>query len=1222
MARKQIRYYVFTPGGVGSGTVKFSGTFEKKDVLVIYNTTDNVNIYNFSDSGLGGTVTTSQATDSDFPTTQDGVTTVTLDYNTSAMSAGDELLIYVEEKEFKIIPYDFGVDAVERIRVSNPEALLDADFEYGLQNTKWQSVVTVSNRPGLYEFAGSDLVLPTAGYVTHIADDDQIANDSDTSIRLSNQEQGDVPWTNNDYALLVSQDDNGDGSTAVASTNCTGDVNSAVGRTFSVLDTTGFAAGDHVLFYGDPQSSDSSFVGSTIATNITSHTTTSVVLADGSGFSDGDYILVETNTANVYEIMAVNNVSSNTLTVQRKVNETNGGNVNIDSGKTARVINRMEIGKVFSVDSSTQLTINRGEFNTEPLPKVAAGSPIVQMSTNKEIIKITSASTAKNAAQTISRGALGTTALSGADVGSVVIYLTGVFTNGDSNLEQIGVHISAHGLAAESYVSINELSDTDANGRYFLHTSETNYFFYYPKKVTGLNTGDRLNTSATSVRQAGAYTGSALSLASTNPIVSNGSTPSTITVTSKSAHGLQPGNIVLVQLDSATNEEYAEGSFTVLTIPSATTFTYQAKGGAAVSGTLTGTVTVKDNSFFVHRPFDGGVLLGNGTPSHGSSATRQSRKYFRYQSGKGLVWTTGSILCPTFDVQSVSSDSTASGQANITVTVDRYHGLNAGATVVLSGLTTTSYNQTYTVESITSDYAVVLEAVSTLDSTAPELGNEPRLTVKNWHGASCQIGIFDDQNGTFFEYDGQTVNVVKRRSTLQLTGEVSVEADTTTVTGDGNCRFTEQCKVSDDVIIRGMTHTIQAITNDNEMTVSPAFRGRKNQQNVKMTLITEQRIPQSQWNIDKCDGTGPSGFVFDVTKMQMFYIEYTWYGAGYIQYGMRGQGGRYLHCHRIKNNNVNFEAYMRSGNTPVRYTTINKAGTARLVGDIANDATSLTLDDATHFPSASVASPVHIGINNEVIRYTGKSGNNLTGLTRSATMQQWSDGALRSFTKGSAAAHNDGDGVYIIGNTCTPSVSHWGSALIMDGGFQTDRGYNFTINVQNFSTSGSANRTIIIMRLAPSVSNSIIGDIGDRDLINKSQLLLNFMRINVTGRRYLVSGELNPTNIDAEATNWESLDTAENGFQPSFVQYADPDGIVYSSGTVATGGERVFAIPVNTTNSGLLDLSVIKELAASAIPGRNVYPDGPEVLAINIDPTTRSGSGVCDVQISFQETQA
>jgi len=230
---------------------------------------------------------------------------------------------------------------------------------------------------------------------------------------------------------------------------------------------------------------------------------------------------------------------------------------------------------------------------------------------------------------------------------------------------------------------------------------------------------------------------------------------------------------------------------------------------------------------------------------------------------------------------------------------------------------------------------------------------------------------------------------------------------------------------------------------------------------------------------------------------------------------------------------------------------------------------------------------------------------------------------VRSFTKGSAAAHADGDGVYLIGNTCTPTVSHWGSALIIDGGFQTDRGYNFTINVQNFSTSGSADRTIIIMRLAPSVSNSIIGDIGDRDLVNKAQLLLNFLRINVSGRRYLITGELNSINIDAENTQWQTLDNEANGFQPSFVQYADPNQIAFTDGGIAaTGGERVFAIPVNTTNSGTLDLSSIKELSASAIPGRGVYPDGPEILAINIRPTTRSGSGSCDVQISFQETQA
>jgi len=1215
MARKQIRYYVFTPGGVGQGTVKFSGTYEKKDVLVIYNTTDNINIYNFSDAGLGGTVSTSQEVDSDFPQSQDGITTITLDYNTSSMSAGDELLIYVETAEFIIKPYDFGVDAVERMRVSNPEALLDADFEYGLQNTKWQSVVTVSDRPGLYEFAGSDLTLAEAGYVTHLAADNTIGSTGDTSIALSNQETGDTPWANNDYALI---------NTVSGTTNyTTAAVSGATNRTFSVASSTGFTAGDFVIMYGDPDSGDSAYVGSTIATNITSTGTTSVVLANGTGFSDGDYIMVQTDTANVYEIMAVSAKSVNTLTVTRQVNGSNAAGANITSGNTAKRLNKLEIGKIFSVDSATQLTINRGQYNTEPLASYSAGTVIAELSTSRELIKLTSTSRAVNGAQTISRGQLGTSALSSAGVGSLVIYMTGVFDNGNANVPQIGVHVPAHGIAAETYISINELADTDANGRYFIHTSETNYFFYYPKRSTGQTAGTVLNTNATSIRKAGVYTGAALELAASTPIASDGSTPSTITITTKTAHGMQPGNIILVQLSSGTNAQYAEGSFTIETIPTVTTFTYTAKSGAAVSGSLAGTVIVKDNTFFVHRPFDGGVLIGTGTPSHGSLASRQSRKYFRYQSGKGLVFSTGSILCPTFDIQSLSSDSTGANQANITVTVDRYHGLNAGATVNISGITTAGWNGDYVVESIVSDTSFIIEATTPLDSTQPEMGSEPRATVKNWYGSSVQLGIFDDQNGTFFEYDGVSVNVVKRRSTLQLAGEVSVEADSTLVTGDGNCRFSEQCKVSDQVIIRGMTHTVQQITDNNTMIVSPKFRGRRNQQNVKMTLIEEQRIPQQQWNVDKCDGTGPSGFVLDVTKMQMFFIEYTWYGAGYIQYGMRGQGGKYLHCHRIKNNNVNYEAYMRSGNTPVKYTVTNTAGRTRLVGDIASGATSLTVADATHFPTASVANPVYIGINNELIRYTAKSGNNLTGLTRGTSLTQWSDGQLRTFSKGTSAAHADGDGVYLIGNTCTPTVSHWGSALIMDGGFQTDRGYNFTINVQNFSTSGSADRTIIVMRLAPSVSNSIVGDIGDRDLINKAQLLLNFLRINVSGRRYLITGELNSTNIDAEATQWQGLDNEANGFQPSFVQYADPNQVAWTDGGIAaTGGERVFAIPVNTTNSGTLDLSQIKELAASAIPGRNVYPDGPETLAINIRPTTRSGSGQCDVQISFQETQA
>ena len=43
---------------------------------------------------------------------------------------------------------------------------------------------------------------------------------------------------------------------------------------------------------------------------------------------------------------------------------------------------------------------------------------------------------------------------------------------------------------------------------------------------------------------------------------------------------------------------------------------------------------MQDQTASTHRPFDGGVQLGTGSPSHGAQAIRQSKKYIRYQSVK------------------------------------------------------------------------------------------------------------------------------------------------------------------------------------------------------------------------------------------------------------------------------------------------------------------------------------------------------------------------------------------------------------------------------------------------------------------------------------------------------------------------------------------------------------------------------------------------------------
>jgi hypothetical protein len=192
---------------------------------------------------------------------------------------------------------------------------------------------------------------------------------------------------------------------------------------------------------------------------------------------------------------------------------------------------------------------------------------------------------------------------------------------------------------------------------------------------------------------------------------------------------------------------------------------------------------------------------------------------------------------------------------------------------------------------------------------------QPKISVSNWIGSVVRTGLFDDSNGLFFEYDGQTFFVVRRNSTLQLAGTISVTPNSFQITGSGT-RFSQQLKCGDLVSIRGMTYTISSITNDTILTIVPAYRGVRSYSSLRMSLIGETKIPQSKFNLDRLDGTGPSGYLLDVTKMQMMAIQYSWYGAGFVDFGCRGPNGDYIWAHRIKNNNVNDEAYMRTGNLP------------------------------------------------------------------------------------------------------------------------------------------------------------------------------------------------------------------------------------------------------------------------------------------------------------------
>ena len=61
-------------------------------------------------------------------------------------------------------PKEF-VDPVTKLRVSNPQNLIDTDFEYGLQPTKWETVELINNTPSFFSKSG-DTTIPNILSIT------------------------------------------------------------------------------------------------------------------------------------------------------------------------------------------------------------------------------------------------------------------------------------------------------------------------------------------------------------------------------------------------------------------------------------------------------------------------------------------------------------------------------------------------------------------------------------------------------------------------------------------------------------------------------------------------------------------------------------------------------------------------------------------------------------------------------------------------------------------------------------------------------------------------------------------------------------------------------------------------------------------------------------------------------------------------------------------------
>jgi len=83
-------------------------------------------------------------------------------------------------------------------------------------------------------------------------------------------------------------------------------------------------------------------------------------------------------------------------------------------------------------------------------------------------------------------------------------------------------------------------------------------------------------------------------------------------------------------------------------------------------------------------------------------------------------------------------------------------------------------------------------------------------------------------------------------------------------------------------------------------------------------IKTDTFVSQSTWNLDKMNGSGPSGNILDVSKAQIYTFDYEWLGVGRVRYGVV-QKGILIYVHEINNYNSLETVYLRNPNLPVRY---------------------------------------------------------------------------------------------------------------------------------------------------------------------------------------------------------------------------------------------------------------------------------------------------------------
>ena len=192
----------------------------------------------------------------------------------------------------------------------------------------------------------------------------------------------------------------------------------------------------------------------------------------------------------------------------------------------------------------------------------------------------------------------------------------------------------------------------------------------------------------------------------------------------------------------------------------------------------------------------------------------------------------------------------------------------------------------------------------------------------------------------------------------------------------------------------------------------------------------------------------------------------------------------------------------------------------------------------------------------------------------------------------------------------------------MDGRFDDDKSFVFVAGMRTTISNigASVTQPLISIRPAPSVDSGLSGLLGQREIINRMQMVLRSIDAFSTGSgmSFLITLRLNGRLSGGTFVNAGGSSLSQVAF--------------HTSGQTIAGGEDIYGFFTTTPGVTAEELTLVRDLGNSILGGGtslsvpttalNVYPDGPDLITICATNVTAVTTNSINARISWTEAQA